>query len=123
MILLNKDSNLTPGYLLAAANGSLAAPDHGRETATPGVVNMKIICRFIRKQPLNQRFKLLAVNDIGVKHYAGSIECANGQQPLGENFGNLARSKPGLSGPLANENGMARAIRRIRRLMLVVHEQ
>ena len=68
-------------------------------------------------------FDLAPACEIGVDHHAGGVEGAKRDRPEPEALGRLVHRVVRRRGPLANEDGVARPIRRVRRLVEIVEKQ
>ena len=79
--------------------------------------------RRIGQEPLDGGFEVAPIREVGVDHEARGVEGAQREHPEPEALRRLVPPSIGPLRPFADEDGVARPIGRVRRLVEVVQEQ
>ncbi len=71
----------------------------------------------------DESLAVFAVDEIGVDHHAGRVERAQAERAAPHDLRQLVYAVVRCDGALADEDRVARAVRRVRRLVNVIEEQ
>ena len=85
-------------------------------------MDMQEIDSWVIQQSTDDRFRFIAMHDVGIDHHAIGIKSTYGQQTYGQLLGNSVVNWWTRGCPFPYEDGVGRPIGRIHRQMLIIDQ-
>src|SRR2546422_3281212 len=113
----------SPWCLTRGGSARSYALNSGRVAAAPCIVDLQVAGLWVDEKSLEQIRSLSTFTDFGVDHHVLRVEDADRQESRREHLWDRVDSFEGFISELAHVDGMGRAIRRLRGLVLEIEKK